>query len=74
MSMIPTTTGAATALALVIPELKGKMDGMAIRVPTPNVSVVDLVARLKKEATVEEMNKVLKSYAEGKLKGILSFC
>jgi glyceraldehyde 3-phosphate dehydrogenase len=74
MSMIPTTTGAATALALVIPELKGKMDGMAIRVPTPNVSVVDLVAELKKGTTVEEMNKVLKSYAEGKLKGILSFC
>jgi glyceraldehyde 3-phosphate dehydrogenase len=74
MSMIPTTTGAATALALVIPELKGKMDGMAIRVPTPNVSVVDLVAELKKETTAEEMNKILKSYAEGKLKGILSFC
>jgi glyceraldehyde 3-phosphate dehydrogenase len=74
MSMIPTTTGAATALALVIPELKGKMDGMAIRVPTPNVSVVDLVAELKKGTTAEEMNKVLKSYAEGKLKGILSFC
>ena len=74
MSMIPTTTGAATALALVIPELKGKLDGMAIRVPTPNVSVVDLVAELKKEATAEEVNRVLKSYAEGKLKGILSFC
>jgi glyceraldehyde 3-phosphate dehydrogenase len=72
--MIPTTTGAATALASVIPELKGKMDGMAIRVPTPNVSVVDLVVELKKETTAEEMNKVLKSYAEGKLKGILSFC
>jgi len=74
MSMIPTTTGAAKALALVIPELKGKLDGMAIRVPTPNVSVVDLVAELKKEATAEEVNRVLKSYAEGKLKGILSFC
>jgi glyceraldehyde 3-phosphate dehydrogenase len=74
MSMIPTTTGAATALALVIPELKGKMDGMAIRVPTPNVSVVDLVADLKKETTAEELNRILKSYAEGKLKGILSFC
>jgi len=74
MSMIPTTTGAATALASVIPELKGKMDGMAIRVPTPNVSVVDLVVELKKETTAEKMNKVLKSYAEGKLKGILSFC
>jgi len=74
MSMIPTTTGAATALSLVIPELKGKMDGMAIRVPTPNVSVVDLVARLGKETAAEEVNKVLKSYAEGRLKGILSFC
>ena len=74
MSMIPTSTGAATAISLVIPELKGKMDGMAIRVPTPNVSVVDLVVDLKKETTAEEVNRVLKSYAEGKLKGILSFC
>jgi glyceraldehyde 3-phosphate dehydrogenase len=74
MSMIPTTTGAATALALVIPVLKGKMDGMAIRVPTPNVSVVDLVVELKRETTAEEVNRVFKSYAEGKLKGILSFC
>ncbi len=74
MSMIPTTTGAATALSLVIPELKGKMDGMAIRVPTPNVSVVDLVVGLKKETTVENLNNIFKSYAEGKLKGILSYC
>ena len=74
MSMIPTTTGAATALSLVIPGLKGKMDGMAIRVPTPNVSVVDLVVELQKETTVESLNKTIKSYAEGKLKGILSFC
>jgi len=74
MSMIPTTTGAATALSLVIPELQGKMDGMAIRVPTPNVSVVDLVAEVKKETTTEGLNQVLKSYAEGKMKGILSFC
>ena len=74
MSMIPTTTGAATALSLVIPELKGKLDGMAIRVPTPNVSVVDLVVELKKETTAEEMNRILKSYADGKMKGILSFC
>ena len=73
MSMIPTTTGAATALSLVIPALKGKMDGMAIRVPTPNVSVVDLVAWLKKETSAEEVNRILRSYAEGKLKGILSF-
>jgi glyceraldehyde 3-phosphate dehydrogenase len=74
MSMIPTTTGAAAALSLVIPSLKGKMDGMAIRVPTPNVSVVDLVVVLQKETTAESLNKTIKSYAEGKLKGILSFC
>jgi glyceraldehyde 3-phosphate dehydrogenase len=73
MSMIPTTTGAASALALVIPALKGKLDGMAIRVPTPNVSVVDLVVELKKETTEEGLNKLFKSYADGKLKGILSF-
>jgi glyceraldehyde 3-phosphate dehydrogenase len=74
MSMIPTTTGAAAALSLVIPALKGKMDGMAIRVPTPNVSVVDLVVQLKRETTVEELNRILKSNAEGRLKGILAFC
>ncbi len=73
MSMIPTTTGAATALSLVIPALKGKMDGMSIRVPTPNVSVVDLVVELKKETTAAELNGVFKSHAEGKLKGILAF-
>jgi glyceraldehyde 3-phosphate dehydrogenase len=74
MSMIPTTTGAMAALFLVIPELKGKIDGMAIRVPTPNVSLVDLVVELKKETTPEEVNKILKFYADGKLKGILGFC
>ncbi len=73
MSMIPTTTGAAVALSLVIPALKGKMDGMAIRVPTPNVSVVDLVVELQKSTTAQELNEVLKSYAQGKLKGILAF-
>ena len=73
MSMIPTTTGAATALSLVIPELKGKMDGMAIRVPTPNVSVVDLVARLKKETTVEEVNTTFQRYAQGEMRGILNY-
>jgi glyceraldehyde 3-phosphate dehydrogenase len=73
MSMIPTTTGAATALALVIPELKGKMDGMAIRVPTPNVSVVDLVAWLKKETTPSELNATFKRYAQGEMKGILNY-
>jgi glyceraldehyde 3-phosphate dehydrogenase len=73
MSMIPTTTGAATALSLVIPELKGKMDGMAIRVPTPNVSVVDLVAWLQKETTVDEVNTTFQRYARGEMKGILAY-
>ena len=71
-NMIPTTTGAAKAVALVLPELKGKLNGMAVRVPTPNVSVVDLVAELDKEVTAEEVNAVLKEAAEGELKGILS--
>jgi len=74
MSMIPTTTGAAKAVALVLPELKGKMDGMAIRVPTPNVSVVDLVATLKKGCDAGQVNAALKAAAEGPLKGILGFC
>ncbi len=73
VNMIPTTTGAAKAIALVIPELKGKMDGYSIRVPTPNVSVVDLVAELKKPATAEEVNAALKAAAEGPLKGILAY-
>lgn len=73
VSMIPTTTGAATALALVIPELRGKMDGMAIRVPTPNVSVVDLNAWLKKSTTVEKVNETFQRYAQGKMKGILNY-
>lgn len=71
LNMIPTTTGAASATALVIPELKGKMDGLAIRVPTPTVSVVDLVVYLQKETTKEEINGKLKEAAEGELKGIL---
>ena len=74
LSMIPTTTGAATAVSLVIPQLKGKLDGMAIRVPTPNVSVVDFVAELEKEASKEEVNGVLEEAAQGRLKGILAFC
>ena len=74
VSMIPTTTGAAKAVGLVLPELQGKLDGMSIRVPTPNVSVVDLVAVLKKEATAEKVNKALKKAASGKMKGILAFC
>jgi len=72
-SMIPTTTGAAKAVALVLPELKGKLNGMAMRVPTPNVSVVDLVAELDKEVTAEEVNAALKAAAEGELKGILEY-
>jgi glyceraldehyde 3-phosphate dehydrogenase len=74
LSIIPTTTGAAKAVALVLPELKGKLNGFAMRVPTPNVSVVDLVADLEKEATVDEINAVLKEAAEGPLKGILAYC
>lgn len=73
LSMIPTTTGAAKAVALVLPQLKGKLNGMAIRVPTPNVSVVDLVARLSRPATVEEVNAALKEAAEGAMKGILAY-
>lgn len=73
MSMIPTTTGAAKAVALVLPELKGKMDGLAIRVPTPNVSVVDLVATLKKKADTDKVNAALKKAARGPLKGVLAF-
>jgi glyceraldehyde 3-phosphate dehydrogenase len=72
-NMIPTSTGAAKAVALVLPELKGKLNGMAMRVPTPNVSVVDLVAELDKNVTVEEVNQALREAAEGSLKGILSY-
>jgi len=74
MSMIPTTTGAAAAVALVLPALKGKLDGMAIRVSTPNVSVVDLVVDLEKNVTVGEVNSALKKEAQGSLKGIMEFC
>jgi glyceraldehyde 3-phosphate dehydrogenase len=74
LSMIPTTTGAAKAVSLVLPELKGKLDGMAIRVPTANVSVVDLVVTLSKPTTAEEVNAALKAASEGPLKGILGFC
>jgi len=73
LNMIPTTTGAAKAVGLVLPELKGKLNGMSIRVPTPNVSVVDLVAELGKEVTAEEINAALKKAAEGPLKGILQY-
>jgi len=73
LNMIPTTTGAAKAVALVLPELKGKLDGYAMRVPTPNVSAVDLVVVLKKDATAEEINAALKEAAEGPMKGILAY-
>lgn len=73
MNMIPTTTGAATAVGLVIPELAGKLDGMAIRVPTPNVSFIDLTATLKREATVENVNAAMKKAADGRMKGILQY-
>lgn len=72
-SIIPTTTGAAKAVALVLPELKGKLNGFAMRVPTPNVSVVDLVAELEKTATADEINAALKQAAEGELKGIMGY-
>ena len=69
--MIPTTTGAASAVTKVIPELKGKLDGMAVRVPTPNVSLVDFVAELEKDVTVEEVNAAFKKASENELKGFL---
>ncbi|HZK44581.1 MAG TPA: type I glyceraldehyde-3-phosphate dehydrogenase [Syntrophomonadaceae bacterium] len=73
MSLIPTTTGAAAAVGLVIPELKGKLDGMAIRVPTPNVSMIDLTLELEKSASVEAINQVFKHASETNLKGILKY-
>jgi glyceraldehyde 3-phosphate dehydrogenase len=73
MSMIPTTTGAAKAVGLVIPDLKGKVDGFAIRVPTPDVSVVDFVAELAQDVTVEDLNRALKNASENALKGVLGF-
>ncbi len=73
LSMIPTSTGAAKALHLVIPDLKGKLDGFAMRVPTPNVSVVDLVASVAKSTSVDEVNNALKAAADGPMKGILGY-
>ena len=73
LSMIPTTTGAAKAVGLVLPELKGKLNGLAIRVPTPNVSIVDLVAELAKDVTAEDINAALKMAADGPMKGILQY-
>ena len=73
MNIIPTTTGAAKAIGMVIPELAGKLDGMALRVPTPNGSVTDLVAELGKDVTVEQVNAAVKKAADGPLKGILAY-
>ncbi len=74
LSMIPTTTGAARAVSLVLPELKGRLDGMAVRVPVATVSLVDLTAELEKEVTAEDINAAMKAAAEGELKGILEYC
>jgi glyceraldehyde 3-phosphate dehydrogenase len=74
VSMIPTTTGAARAIGKVIPELNGKLDGMSVRVPTPDGSLVDLVAELKRDVTIEEVNEAMKKAAEGPMKGILQYC
>jgi len=74
LSMIPTTTGAAKAVSLVIPELKGRLDGIAVRVPVPTVSLVDLVAELNKDVTEADVNNAIKKAADGQLKGILQYC
>ena len=74
LSMIPTSTGAAKAVGLVLPELAGKLDGMAVRVPTPTGSVTDLTATLKTEATAEEVNAALKAASEGPMSGVLQYC
>jgi len=74
LSMIPTSTGAAKAIGEVIPELKGKLHGISVRVPTPNVSLVDLTVMVKKPTTVEEVNAAFKAAAEGKLRGVLEYC
>ena len=74
LSMVPTTTGAAKAVALVLPQLEGKLNGIAVRVPTPNVSLVDLTAQLSRPATVVEINKAMKEASETYLKGILAYC
>ena len=74
LSMIPTTTGAAIAVGKVIPELNGKINGLAIRIPTPDVSLIDLVAELEKEVTVDEVKLAFKEASQGDLKGILKYC
>ena len=73
-NLIPTTTGAARVVGVVIPELKGKLDGMAVRVPTPTVSLVDFVADVKQKVTAEQVNQAFKAAAEGRLNGILEYC
>ncbi len=73
LSIIPTTTGAATAVGEVLPALKGKLDGISVRVPTPNVSLVDLTALLDKKVTAEEVNKAFEAAASGALKGIVEY-
>jgi glyceraldehyde-3-phosphate dehydrogenase (NAD(P)) len=73
MNIVPTSTGAAKAVGLVLPELKGKLNGIALRVPTPNVSVVDLVVQVEKPTIAEQVNEVLKEASEGSLKGILAY-
>ncbi|MDX1670517.1 MAG: erythrose-4-phosphate dehydrogenase, partial [Limnobacter sp.] len=74
MSMIPTKTGAAAAVGLVLPELAGRLDGYAVRVPTINVSMVDLSFIAKRETSVDEINSILKQAADGPLKGVLDYC
>ena len=74
LSMIPTSTGAAKAVALVLPELKGKFDGISVRVPTPNVSLVDVVMDIERDATAEDVNRAFKDAANEELRGILQFC
>jgi len=74
MSIIPTTTGAAKAVGEVLPRLKGKLDGIAMRVPTPNVSVVDLNVLVDRDVTADEVNAALKAAAEGPMRGVLEFC
>ncbi len=74
VNIVPTSTGAAKAVALVLPELAGKLNGLALRVPTPNVSMVDLVAQVEKATIAEQLNEVLRNAAEGRMKGILKYC
>ena len=73
VNIVPTSTGAAKAVALVIPELKGKLNGIALRVPTPNVSIVDLVVQVEKNTITEQVNQVLREASEGELKGVLDY-